>query len=219
LAPATVELKSGGVPAELEIRVTVDDDETTANDLKVTAESTTPDIVPSTGIHLTGSGKDRVAKLIPTGKTGKGTIKFIVTDGSGLSTDHSATIDFVAGSPIQPNGGPNQKIPVPDSPPGPLTDLLKKLPKTPAAQQAALLPERKKAIETWIAATQKAILLADDPTKQLEATRQIADLKTQLKLLVEMFPANDPDQQQKEMQCLTYITELARQYGLPSSAP
>jgi hypothetical protein len=78
---------------------TVSDPETSAGSLTVTATSSNPALVPTSGLALSGSGANRTVLVTPvTGATGYSTIGLTVSDGYA-----TATTSFVLGVQPRPN--------------------------------------------------------------------------------------------------------------------
>ena len=72
---------------------------------------------------------------------------------------------------------------------------------------------RAKALDAWVAEAKEAVKDGADPTKRVDVARRLDDLQAQLKTLVDASPAADQSQQDKEQQCLDYVTTFARQFG------
>lgn len=83
-------VKLGSTPSTLSF--TVNDAETAAGSLTVTATSSNTTLLPASGILLGGSGSSRTIKLTPAaGKTGTATVTLTVTDAGGLTAKDTFT--------------------------------------------------------------------------------------------------------------------------------
>lgn len=95
-------------------------------------------------------------------------------------------------------------------------DSLKKLlAAAPAGKQGETAALRTRALDEWVAALTEAVQLASDPTRRFDAADRFAALEAELKQLIEAQPATDPAQREKEQECLTLVSEYARQFGPP----
>ena len=86
------------------IPLTVGDAETPPDQLRVTATSSNPALVPDAGLAVTGTGATRTLTVsLARGLTGSATITVTVTDGGGMATTASFTVTVGSG----PNPGPS----------------------------------------------------------------------------------------------------------------
>ena len=82
--------------------LTLADDDTDAADLTVTAESSNGDVIPNSGIDVTGSGLERAVSFTPAG-VGRATITLTVTDDN--SNTGTTQVSYAASSaPTSPSG-------------------------------------------------------------------------------------------------------------------
>ena len=82
--------------------LTLADDDTDAADLTVTAESSNGDVIPTSGIEVTGTGLERAVSFAPSG-VGRATITFTVTDDN--SNTGTTQVSYAASSaPTSPSG-------------------------------------------------------------------------------------------------------------------
>ncbi len=98
-------------------------------------------------------------------------------------------------------------------------DALSKLAATPGAKPAEVDALRETVRSAWVKEATAIIAVSAKPGNRHEAKQKLDRLVTEMKALTDTTPATNPEQKQKEQQCLTQVSAVARQLAASPSSP